>query len=143
MTEPQQAVAGQVMTSAQAAKALLLTRARLAELVWTGQLRQAVDGGFSAADVAALARRRATPKSGVGESPPQMRWTRHRATWLLHDWGGTGRAVELARALHLEITSLSATLRAMARDGYLSRHSDGWHLTDKGWEYCSLTEPPH
>jgi len=141
VTEPQCATRSEVLTSAQAAKALLVTRARLAELVWTGELQQSDDGGFTADEVSALARRFAMADNEK-KTLPQMRWTRHRALWLLHDWGGGGRPADLSRTLHIELTSLAHTLRDMGREGYLARTDDGWQLTERGWDYCARTDSP-
>lgn len=134
---------GSSMTAAEAAKALLLTQARLAELVWTGQLREPVDGRYDAQDIGKLA------GGSQGRDLPAHKhrrrllgWSRHRAVWLLRDWGGTGRTGQIAIALQLNMSSLSQAMTAVAQDGYVERRVDGWHLTEKGRDYCEHTDPP-
>lgn len=130
-----------LLTVPQAAKALLVSRAGLAQLIWNGQLAQTGDGTFLAETVQELAERRRQSASERGGA--LQGWVQHRLVWLLHDWGGTGRVGDLSRALRTSRSSLSHRLAAMSGpDGYVSAGPDGWRLTERGWAYTRQVDPP-
>lgn len=132
-----------LLTVPQAAKALLVSRAGLAQLVWNGELAQVGDRQFLADDVEDLSLRRRQQLAKGSEPGALQGWVQHRLVWLLHDWGGSGRVGDLSRALRTDRSSLSHRLKAMSGpDGYVTSGPDGWQLTERGWAYTRQVDPP-
>lgn len=145
MTNVERCVAdvNSMLTVPQTAKALLVSRAGLAQLVWIGDLGSQ-DGLFDAKEVAELAARRREALSGPRVPRPfgLRGGVQHRVIWLLHEWESEARPIDLSRTLRLDDASISHRLRALHQEGYVEPGVEGWRLTAKGHEYVRRSEPP-
>lgn len=132
-----------LLTVPEAARALLVSRAGLAELVWLKHLRS-VDGRLYAAEVAELATRRRAALSGPRGPRPfgQRGGVRHRVMKLLYEWDAASGPTDISRTLDIQKTSVSQRLKALHEEGYVEPGDEGWRLTDKGREYMRRSEPP-
>lgn len=133
------------VTEAQAARMLMVSRGRLAEFVLSGRLQRVEAGLLLQEEVQALLEER-TPPGGFSDRIrfPQGRLDRvqDKIVWLLHDWGGAGKNLELRVALTLTGGPVTRALNLLRDRGFVSRSRDGWQLTAAGWEYTRRYEPP-
>lgn len=151
MTAPtQEVVPGQgYVGEAEATYLLRTSRARLAELVLERRLTPVGDSPprvFSRNEVDALAAAWAPP-GGWHTSrirPPEGRLPRveDKTVWLLHDWGGSGRGVDIQIALTQTAHAASKVCNRLREGGYVQWRGRRWCLTAKGWSYTRQHDPP-
>ena len=137
---------GLTITTAEAARLLRVSRARLAEFIFSSQLKPVNSGQLLRDEVLALAEARTPPGGYRARSIrlPEGRLDRvpDKVVWLLHDWGGGGTNLDLQVALLMSGPALISALNKLRDAGLVERRADGWHLTAAGWDYTRRFEPP-
>lgn len=134
------------MTFTEAARALRLSRARLAERILNQELTLVAPGLVDRDEVESMVERFSAtrPERRGRRAANRLARVPEMALWLLHDWGGAARVSELAATLETSLASTQIHLNALREQGFLGGggNNQDWTLTPTGWGYVKQHSRP-
>jgi hypothetical protein len=122
-----------------AAEKLAVSEATLCQLILMGHLTRVGERTVARGEVDDLVKQQLKRAERTRRAKDRLPRTTEHALWLLADWGGRGRVINLAASLEVSSQNVHAMITTAVSAGYVERASGKqpgyYRLTGDGWRY--------